>query len=277
MTIKEAIVLGRTKLANSGIQRPLLEAEILMSYHQNTDRVSLITNNNREMGDIESYLSLIERRCNQEPIEYITNKAGFYGMDFIVHKGVLIPRPETEILIDKSAELVKKHGIRQIAEVGVGSGIISVTLALKFPHLQISATDISVDALTNAKANIKKFGVEDNIELKHCSMLDCIDSKIELLVSNPPYISPDVSLDKCVQEYEPHTALFAEDSGYSLLKELIDTAIDRKIPFLACETGYDQREELSQYLESNGIKEYEFYKDYAGLDRGFTAEIPSLS
>ncbi len=272
MTIKEAIVLGRTKLANSGIQRPLLEAEILISYQQEMDRVSLILNENKKIDDIDGYLSLIDRRCNQEPIEYITNRAGFYGMDFIVHKGVLIPRPETEILVDKVSQIIEKNSIEYIAEVGVGSGIISVTLALKFPHLKIVATDISDKAIENTKANIEKFKV-DNIELKHCSMLDSIDSKIELLVSNPPYISPDVSLEKCVQEYEPHTALFADDRGCLMLKELIDLSIDKEIAFLACEMGYDQKDELSKYLQSKGIKEYSFYKDYAGLDRGFTAKI----
>ena len=272
MTIKEAIVLGRTKLANSGIHRPLLEAEILISYQQEMDRVSLILNENKKIDDIDGYLSLIDRRCNQEPIEYITNRAGFYGMNFIVHKGVLIPRPETEILVDKVSQIIEKNSIEYIAEVGVGSGIISVTLALKFPHLKIVATDISDKAIENTKANIEKFKV-DNIELKHCSMLDGVDSKIELLVSNPPYISPDVSLEKCVQEYEPHTALFADDRGCLMLKELIDLSIDKEIAFLACEMGYDQKDELSKYLQSKGIKEYSFYKDYAGLDRGFTAKI----
>ncbi len=273
MTIKEAVVLGRKRLSDSGIDRPLLEAEILISYHQGIDRVSLIMNDNREIDDIDGYLSLIERRCQNEPIEYITGKAGFYGRDFIVRQGVLIPRPETEILVDKAAEIIKRESITHIAEVGVGSGIISVTLALQFPHLQIIATDISDTALINAKANIEKFGVGERVTLKHCSMLDCIDTDIELLVSNPPYISPTVSLDSCVQDYEPHTALFAEDDGYDLLKELIDIAIERNIPFLACEMGYDQRDEMSRYMDSKGLREYHFYKDYAGLDRGFFAKV----
>ena len=272
MRIKEAISLARNKLANSGIQRPLLEAEILMAHHQNMDRVALILNENREVEDIDRYFSLIDRRCKSEPIEYITNQAGFYGKDFIVYDGVLIPRPETEILVDKVSEIIQRENIKNIAEVGVGSGVISITLAMKFPHIKIVSTDISNRAIENTKANIQKFGI-NNIELKLCSMLEDIDIEIELLVSNPPYISYDVSLDSCVQDYEPHTALFADDNGTSLLKELIDISIDRGIKYLACEMGYDQKDELERYLKSKGVKEYEFYKDYAGLDRGFVAKI----
>lgn len=273
MTIRDAISLGRERLSNAGIERPLLEAELLMSHYIKMDRVSLILYDNRELDSIEGYISLIYRRCESEPIEYITNRAGFYGRDFIVYEGVLIPRPETEILVDKVAEIIKNHNISSIVEVGVGSGVVSTTLALIFPHLQIIATDISDSAIKNAKANIEKFGVEDRVVLKRCSMVDCIDDKIELIVSNPPYISPDVTLDRCVQDYEPHTALFAEDNGYSMLKELIDTAIDREVRFLACEMGYDQKDVMSRYMDSRGVLEYSFYKDYAGLDRGFVARI----
>lgn len=273
MTIKDAISLARKRLSNAGIDRPLLEAEILMSYYLNIDRVFLILHDNKELDDIKEYLSLIDRRCDSEPIEYITNSAGFYGRDFIVHKGVLIPRPETEILVDKVAKIIKSNDIKTIVEVGVGSGVVSITLALMFPYLQIIATDISEAAIKNAKANIKKFGVENRVILKRCSMIDCINQDIELLVSNPPYIAPDIKLDKCIQEYEPHTALFADDNGYSILKELVDIVIDRKIPYLACEMGYDQKDEMSRYMDKKGIKEYQFYTDYAGLDRGFVAKI----
>ena len=276
MTIREAISLGREKLSQNSIERPLLEAEILMSYYIGLDRVSLMINDNKEIDDILGYLHLIDRRCKSEPIEYITSKAGFYGRDFTVYPGVLIPRPETEILIDKASELVKRYNITSIAEVGIGSGIISIILALKFPNIKIVATDISKIALKNAKDNIKRFGLEDKITLYHCSMLDCIDSKIELLVSNPPYISYDFELDSCVKDYEPHTALFAKDNGYSILKSLVDIAVDKNIPFIACEMGYNQKEHMSRYLDSKGIREYQFYKDYANLDRGFVAKVAKI-
>jgi len=269
MRLKEALQLARQKLADSGVERPLLEAEILLSHHSQKDRVRLKLDENCELESEDKFFALIDRRAKSEPIEYIIGRAGFYGREFIVYKGVLIPRPETEILVDRALEFIDKFSIQRVAEVGVGSGVISATLALERDNISIEASDISEVAISNTRANLERFNIEDRVKLHLSSMLDSIDSDIELLVSNPPYIDYREELESNVYDYEPHTALFSEDNGTAMLKSLIDLAITRGISYLICEMGYNQKDAIRDYLESRGVREYSFYKDYAGLDRGF--------
>jgi len=142
-------------------------------------------------------------------------------------------------------------------------------LARKFPNISIVGSDISADALTVAKRNIKDFDLDDQIKMAHTSLLDGIESDIQLIVSNPPYIAKNTILAPNVAQYEPHTALFSDEHGDELLKEIITLGKEKGVKYLACEMGYDQRDAISSYVDSLGINEIEFYKDYADLDRGF--------
>jgi release factor glutamine methyltransferase len=222
-----------------------------------------------ELSDLVGFEALVKRRAAHEPMEYITNRVSFYDIELFVDRGVLIPRPETEILVDKSAEIIRKYGIKQIAEIGIGSGAISIALARLFPDLHIVASDISKDALIVAKKNIETFDLQGRIDLRHTSLLDGIDEPIQMIVSNPPYIALGTPLEPNVAEYEPHTALFAEEQGDALLREIIALAADRGIAHVACEMGYDQRERISAFVKQLGVYSVKFYTDLAGLDRGF--------
>jgi len=182
---------------------------------------------------------------------------------------VLIPRPETEILIDLVAEIIAKEQIISIAEIGVGSGAISVVLARKFPKLRIVATDICDTPLVVARHNAQTFGVEDRLSLVKSNLLDEVEEDVELVVSNPPYIAEDFILASNVVDYEPKEALFGGCQGDELLKQIVLDVQKRGTKYLACEMGYDQKESMEQFFKQIGVKSYNFYQDLAGFDRGF--------
>ena len=272
MTIKEALTWGREKLQDV-CERPQYEAELLLSYHLNQNRTYLIVNDEEEVEDINKYKSLIERRSKHEPYEYIVGVASFYDIHLNVEEGVLIPRPETEILIDLVADIIEKDKITSIAEIGVGSGAISIVLARKFPNLRITATDICDKPLQITQININKYYLSDRINLLKSNLLDEVQGKVELVVSNPPYIAEDFLLESNVIDYEPKEALFGGMVGDELLKQIILDVKARGIKYLACEMGYDQKEPLEAFVKDVGVKYIKFYKDLAGFDRGFVIEF----
>ena len=275
MTVNDALKAASSKIAPaceiSGAN-PARVAKALLTKHLGVKIEWIFLNLNRELDDSDGYFALAKRFANHEPLEYITGEAGFYGLSFNVKKGVLIPRPETEILVEKSLEILSNLPARKgppiVAEIGTGSGIISICLALNL-NAKIIASDISDDALNLARENAAKFGVEDRTRFVKCAYLDQIYGQFDLLVSNPPYIARDYELDKFVLN-EPHEALFGGAAGDEILKNIILVAKNRGVKYLACEMGYDQRESMQNALKFNGF-EAEFYQDLAGFDRGFVA------
>lgn len=208
---------------------------------------------------------------NGYPLEYITKKASFYGMDFFIDEDALIPRPETEILVDKATQLITQHNIQQIYEIGTGSGIITITLCLQNPHIKITATDISPTAMQIAQKNIALKSALDStlksrIRLIHADLLQGADfaPKDSLIISNPPYIAEDYALPKNVA-HEPKIALFGGKNGDEILRKIIALNAD----FLCCEIGHNQGY-LADFL--GAYESVEFYKDYAGFTRGFVAK-----
>ena len=268
MTIKKVLAKAEQQLQNI-CQRPRFEAELLLAYHLNRNRTYLHAFDNREVGEIESFNALVARRANHEPYEYLVGEASFYDIELNVESGVLIPRPETEILIDLVAEIIERESITSIAVIGVGSGAISVVLARKFPHLNIIATDICDTPIKVSRSNIEKYKVQDRVTVIKSSILDEVKEPLELVVSNPPYIAEDFMLESNVVDYEPKEALFGGVVGDELLKEIVLDVQARGIKYLACEMGYDQKEPMIAFFKEIGVKSYHFYKDLAEFDRGF--------
>lgn len=275
MTVNDTLKVAASQIAPAceiNGANPARVAKALLMRHLGVKIEWIFLNLNRELENTEDYFALSSRFANHEPLEYITGEAGFYGLTFNVKKGVLIPRPETEILVERSLEVLSNLPARNkpplVAEIGMGSGIISICLALN-SNAKIIASDISDDALNLARENAAKFGVEDRIEFVKCAYLDQIYGRFDLLVSNPPYIAQDYKLDKFVLN-EPHEALFGGAKGDEILKNIVLLARYRGVKYLACEMGYDQRESMQNALKFNGF-ETEFYKDLAGFDRGFVA------
>ncbi len=270
--IEEALDWTKEALCAS-CERPRFEAELLMAYHLGVDRAQLILRASDILPDPKRFEALVKRRAAHEPYEYIVGEASFYDISLYVAPGVLIPRPETELLVDEAARIIDKEGITHIAEVGIGSGAISIVLARKFPQLHIEATDISETALGTARHNIARFGLEDRIRVRQGDLLEGVSKDVQLVVSNPPYIAEDFPLASNVRDYEPAEALYGGKEGDEVLRRLIRQSKKREIPFLVCEMGYDQKASIAAFAEENGIVEVTFYRDLAGWDRGFVMRL----
>lgn len=250
-------------------ERPRREAELLLMAYLQRDQLWLITHPDAVVEDDKKLQEWIQRRKAHEPLEYITKRVSFYSQTFHIEPGALIPRPETELLIDHVLACVDKEARVTIAEVGVGSGIVSIVLAQHLPEATIIATDISSDALSIARKNIEEFGLADRIALRQGNLLDAVDEKVDVLVSNPPYIAEAASLERNL-DYEPDLALFGGREGDEIIQKLLDLVLKKGIGCFVCEMGYDQKEKVENYLSGSGYRSLEFYKDLAGFDRGFT-------
>lgn len=259
----------------SWCDRARLESEILLSHLLQKDRVYLHAHSNSSIECEDEFFKLIKRRELGEPIEYITGCVSFYGREFFVKKGALVPRPESEILIQKALELIELNShIETICEVGAGSGALSITLALELKNIkddiEIVATDISKDALEVANKNQKRYST--NIELIECDLLEKVDKKIDILISNPPYIKDSYKLTKNL-EFEPKMALFGGERGLDIIERLIDEVYKREIELFICEMGYDQKSLVEEHLKGREFNSLCFYKDLSNLFRGFILKL----
>ena len=268
--IVKEVLASITKTLKPFIERPAREAQLLVMAHLKVDELWLLTNSQSEVTNIKELYKWVDARVKNVPLEYLTKSVSFYSQMFYISEGALIPRPETELLIDEVIKNVKSLDAKMtFVEVGVGSGIISIVLAQHFKEAKFIAVDISQDALDIAKVNIKKFALEDRIELRLGSLLDEVDEEIDYLVSNPPYIADGVVLESNLS-YEPQNALFGGTIGDEIIKELLVQVLKRKINFFTCEMGYEQKGKIQTYLSNQAFEHLAFYKDYSDFDRGFT-------
>jgi release factor glutamine methyltransferase len=273
MTYKQ-IIKKLTPLLKDVTHIPQKEVEILLLSIIKQNNIWLHLNFEKECKCDKELEKLVQKRAIDYPLEYLTKRATFYGEQFFVSENVLIPRPETEILVEKTLQILSKENkTYNVVEVGVGSGIISTILAKELKDAKIIAVDINDDAINLAKKNFDYHKVDDKITLLKSDMFDNINlQSVDVVISNPPYIKNDFKLPKNVT-YEPSNALFGGDDGDELLKHLIQKTYTNKIQYLFCEMGYDQKESIGKYLENFSCKFVEFYKDYSGFDRGFLVEF----
>jgi len=249
---------------------PQKELYILLGFVLQKDFIWLTLNNTYTIKEeyLDTLKKYVELRANAYPIEYITCRASFYSEEFEVCEGVLIPRPETEILIDKAYEILSQISSPKVLEIGVGSGIISTILAKKIPDIKIIAIDINPKALELSRLNAIKHQVADKIEFRLSDMFENVQGEyFDMLVSNPPYIAADFVLPKNVT-YEPKEALFGGTKGDEMIISMIQECKQRGIKYFCCEMGYDQKEPFTKEFLKYDC-EFEFYEDYSGFDRGF--------
>lgn len=273
MTIKQTIQEQSQKLKEI-THIPAKEVEILIGHLLNKNTIWLHLNYHQEFEQQKELEKLIQKRATHYPLEYLIGKASFYGEIFYTKEGVLIPRPETELLVEHAItclnNLPKKP--KRVLEIGVGSGVISIMLALLVENIEIVGIDINPIALQLAKENALKHNVLDKINFIQSDLFDNVVGDFDMVISNPPYIANEYILPHNVK-YEPHNALFAGEVGDELLKQIIVQTHQRNIPYLFCEMGYDQKPSLSQFLKKFSTNKVEFYKDYAQFDRGFWVEF----
>ncbi|WP_198304487.1 peptide chain release factor N(5)-glutamine methyltransferase [Arcobacter vandammei] len=273
MTIKDCVRKYTNDLKNI-THIPAKEVEILIMFLLDKNPIWLHLNYNKEFEKEKELALLVKKRATNYPLEYITKKASFYGEQFIVNEGVLIPRPETELLVENAFNILKEQKDEKIiVEIGTGSGIISVMLALMVENIKIIAVDINPKALELAKQNAEKFGVLEKIDFRLSNLFENIlEDNIFMVVSNPPYIANNYKLPKNV-EFEPRNALFGGEIGDELLKNIIKITNEKNIPYLLCEMGFDQKKPLEEYFKEFNVEFHSFYKDYENFDRGFTLKF----
>ncbi|MBZ7986625.1 HemK/PrmC family methyltransferase [Campylobacter canadensis] len=219
---------------------------------------------NKECRDIFKIAALYKKNI---PLQYIFQHTYINDMLFYCKKGVLIPREDTQILINASIEFARDKNINNILEIGFGSAIISIILSLNL-KAKIDACDINKKALSLAKKNALLHKANVNFFIEDYKNVDF--SKYDFIVSNPPYIANDYKLDEFVLK-EPKEALFGGELGSEILFDIINKAAINKVKFLACEFGYDQKDILKKHLESKGYKAI-FFKDLSSYYRAFVAE-----
>lgn len=233
---------------------PRLEAEVLLADSLNVDRSFLIKNSSSTLTPTvqQAYLLKLNRRLAGEPIAYITGKKEFFGHQFFVNRDVLIPRPESEGLIELASKKFNTDDPLSIIDVGTGSGCLALSLSLLFPKSNIKAVDISPLAFKVAKANKIRLNPSAQLEFLESDLLDQLSDNLafDLIVANLPYIATDEEsiMAKETLDYEPYTALFSEESGLNHYRRLFEQIVAKKIKCktLLCEIGLAQGESISQ-------------------------------
>lgn len=229
--------------------------------------------------DAAEFRALVKRRLAGEPIQYIVGEVEFFGLPFFVTSDVLIPRPETEHVVENALQLCAKLAKPRIVDVGAGSGAIAVALAAHLRDASITAADISPAALAVAQTNAQRNGVADGIRFVAGDLLAPLaDERFELVISNPPYVAEADrgTLAVEVREFEPAAALFAGGDGLAVYRRLIPAAFAALIPggFLVLEIGHGQRDAVGALLETAGFGGIEFTADLHGIPRVATARRP---
>ena len=279
-TLAESLESGTAMLAPSPTARR--DAELLLLHATRLTKTDLLTHPERELTERQKdhYQAAIARRARHEPIQHITGMQEFYGRSFIVNRLVLIPRPETEHLVE--AALAIDPAPRRMLDIGTGSGILAITLALELPEARITATDISDAALAVAQKNAHALGAADRIRFAvsdlFAGFIDAPpdDVRFDCIVSNPPYVSTSELLEPQVREYEPAAALYAGEDGLTIYRRLIPEAFAHLEPggHLLLEIGHGQREAVHHLLAQSRFENIRFINDLQGIPRVTIGQKP---
>jgi release factor glutamine methyltransferase len=266
-TIRQAVADAARRLHGEHAVR---DAELLLMHALGITRASLLANPQRELSSEEyaRYGELIAERATGKPIQHITGTQEFFGLAFAVTSDVLIPRPETEHLVEAVIAALPKDRVVKIADVGTGSGAIAVALAHALPLAQVTALDISPAALDVAARNANSHDMDARVRFLQSNLLSaCAGEVFDVIVSNPPYIAESEVLEKQVREFEPALALFAGSTGYEVYERLIPQAWNslRSYGLLAMEMGFGQSTRLAEMLQA--WKNVEFVNDLQGIPR----------
>jgi release factor glutamine methyltransferase len=249
-----------------------LEAQVLIARGLDVDRVWLIAHDRDVLtvAQQDAVEALISRRVNGEPVAYMLAEREFYGFSFKVTPDVLIPRPDTELLVDAALEHLSRHNSYRILDLGTGSGAIAITLALQRPLSTVLAVDASAEALTIAQENARRLGAA-NVECATGNWYATLDVKnFDIIVSNPPYIAAsDLHLASGDLRFEPRQALASGEDGLNDLRQIIAGAPAHLIEggWLLLEHGYDQSAAITALLQQHGFEAIRTLQDLAGLDR----------
>jgi len=272
VTLKQALTRARGILTANNTEDAPLECELLLMHVLGISRVQLYIDLNRKLGSEqeENFWNLVKRRLSGEPTAYITGHREFYGLDFYVNSSVLIPRPESELLVEKSLNLTQNHAVSAIAEIGTGCGAIAISLALNLPQVKIYATDVSAPALRVALFNCKKHGVINRICLLQGNMLNPLPEPVDLIIANLPYVKESELSQMRLASFEPQLALNGGPDGLERIRQLCSQVSSKLRPegCLLLEIGQRQRQAVITLLHSLfPLARVEVAPDLSGIDR----------
>jgi release factor glutamine methyltransferase len=282
-TISEAIAEAAARIRNAGQTDERRAARLLLANALGIDQTQLLVRSGDQLdgATYDIYLGMVARRAAGEPLQHITGRQEFYGLDFVVTPDVLIPRPETEFVVEQVLGLAEKvfQLTPLIVDIGTGSGCIAVALARGLPAARLVGTDISAAALYIARKNAERNGVDGRIEFLEGDLFQALEGKgiegsVDIIATNPPYVPanrPD-SVERQVRDYEPALALFGGEDGlmfYSRLLERAPTYL-KLGGYLVCEIGYSQLDAVRDIIDRTAFELVEVTSDLQGIPRTLT-------
>ncbi len=285
MLVREALTQAATQLSNEGVESPRLDAELLMAHILDVNRAAVLAWPDQRLTpkQLTRYRDLVARRAGREPLAYIVGHREFFGLEFAVDPRVLIPRPETELVVEHALRLARQRSRGaetplQIADVGAGSGAIAVTLAVYLPQATTYALDDSDGALAVIAENARRHGVADRLRCLQGDLLEPLSGeKVDLITANLPYVTTGEwqDLSPEIRDYEPRAALDGGPDGLDLIGRLLETACSHLRPggAILLEIGASQGVAVTALAQRHFPQaRVQLYPDYAGLDRLIVVE-----
>jgi release factor glutamine methyltransferase len=273
-SVYERIAEARGTLVSAGLspEHAAADAEVLARHALAWDRARLIADGRDGAPDgfDARFAALVARRARREPVAFITGHREFWGLDFEVSADVLIPRPESELIVEAVCErCVDRTAPRRILDVGTGSGCLAIALATEFPSAQITAIDISPKALAVARANAERHGVAPRMTFAAGDLLEGVAGPFDVIVSNPPYVPAGVALSPDIVRFEPAIALYSGADGLTALERLLTTARGRLAGdgLFVVEFGLGQDDRVSDLARAAGWSDIEISTDLQGIPR----------
>ena len=269
--IKNVLTKYKTILKEKGFDTYSLDVEVLLMEVTGFDKTKLYINTDYELTDsqFKKFENLFNRRLKNEPIAYIIGKCEFMGLMFMLNNDTLIPRPDTEILVEKAINIINENNFKTALDIGTGSGAIAISLA-KYCNINVDAVDINENALKMATQNSSLNNIK-NVNFIQSDVFENVDKKYNIIVSNPPYIQTELiqTLDKNVKDYEPIRALDGGEDGLYFYKKITKDAKKYLLDdgYLMYEIGHDQAQDVKKIMEQNNFFNINVLKDLAGLDR----------
>jgi release factor glutamine methyltransferase len=276
MMVYEILNESAKTLEAVGIPSARLDAEVLLAFCLGCDRLEFFKNPQMplDLTQLTAYQKLIDRRLRWEPVAYITGRKDFWTFTLKVNKDVLIPRPETEIIVEEILDISKKSDASRIKilDIGTGSGAIAIALACEKSQASIMATDISPEALNVARKNAESLGLQNRIDFRQGDLFEPVEGFFDIIASNPPYIGAEEyeELPEGVRSFEPREALFAGQSGLEFYEKIIYQTPGHleKNGWILLEIGATQEKEICRIMDNSGFYDsIEMRRDYAGLPR----------
>lgn len=270
-TVAEALRLAKKRLKDANIESWSIDSELLMCRVMGFTRIQLVTRDTQPLtpSELNQLEKLLLQRLTHEPMQYILGRAEFMGMEFAVNENTLIPRPDTEILVEKVIEEINAKKYKTLLDIGTGSGAIGISIGKYCPQVNVVAVDISQKALAVAQNNSINNRV-NNITFVQGDLFENVTGNFDVIVSNPPYIETHIidTLESQVKDFEPILALDGGADGLSFYRRITsNSSYLNKGGLLAYEIGYNQGVAVKAMLEENAFENVQIIKDLAGLDR----------